>query len=203
MYSAPVIIAVYFICWALIHSALASLTVKRWARKLFGPSVARWYRLAFVGVAGFSLLPLLWLLLLLPDIRLYHVLAPWSWIMQGVRGLALLALGWATFQAGVMHFLGVAQLFSATPDEMGYLQVHGFFRYVRHPLYLFSTLFLWLSPTMTVNTAVLYGLIVLYFVIGSLHEEQLLLAEFGKAYQTYREQVPCFIPWPGRHYRDQ
>lgn len=38
----------------------------------------------------------------------------------------------------------------------------------------------------------------LYFIVGSYHEEALLLTEFGDPYAAYRAQVPRFVPWPGR-----
>jgi protein-S-isoprenylcysteine O-methyltransferase Ste14 len=196
-------ILLYFILWALAHSALASLTVKGWARQAFGLGVERWYRLAFVSFAGLSLFPLLWMMVSLPDHDLYVIPAPWSRVMQTGRLAAFFGLGVATLQAGTMHFLGIAQLFAQKPAKTGQLQVRGFFRYTRHPLYLFSSLLLWLSPTMSVNTATLYALMVLYFIIGSIHEEQLLVDEYGEAYEAYRQQVPRFIPWPGRVYRDE
>jgi protein-S-isoprenylcysteine O-methyltransferase Ste14 len=80
------------------------------------------------------------------------------------------------------------------------LQVRGFYCYVRHPLYLFAILFVWLTPAMTVNMATLYSLITLYFVVGSVHEEGRLVAQFGAAYRAYQRQVPRLIPRPGRCY---
>lgn len=192
----------YFVLWAIVHSALASLTVKGWAQRIFGRGVMRWYRLGFVIVAGLSLLPLLGLVAWLPDRRLYAIAAPWRWLMIAGQVGALAALGIATLQAGLSHFVGLAQILAHDPSSTGDLQVRGFFRYVRHPLYLFSTLALWLTPSMTANQLTLNVLIMLYFVIGSIHEEQLLVDEYGEAYLDYRRQVPRFIPWPGRVYRE-
>ena len=44
-------IAVYFVCWAVLHSLLASLRVKRLAGRIFGETAKRWYRLGFVLTA--------------------------------------------------------------------------------------------------------------------------------------------------------
>ncbi len=53
---------------------------------------------------------------------------------------------------------------------------------------------------MTVNLLTAYILIILYFYVGSLHEERRLLAEFGDAYRDYYQQVPRLIPRPDRCY---
>jgi protein-S-isoprenylcysteine O-methyltransferase Ste14 len=56
---------------------------------------------------------------------------------------------------------------------------------------------------MTQNLATLFACMTLYFIVGSYHEEALLLAEFGEAYAGYRAQVPRFVPWPGRQLEAQ
>jgi protein-S-isoprenylcysteine O-methyltransferase Ste14 len=195
------IIVIYFIIWALLHSALASLKVKTLASKLLGESVKRWYRLFFVIVAIITLLPLLIIYLFQPREVVYMVDAPWSWLMVAGQGVSILALVVATWQSGLFQFIGISQMLADPQHFTGNLVTIGIFHYVRHPLYLFSMLFMWLSPRMTQNQLVLYGLMTLYFIIGSIHEEQILADEFGEAYLRYKEQVPRFIPLPGRRYR--
>ena len=191
----------YFVVWAVVHSLLASLPIKRWARQRLGPGVDRWYRLAYVLFASVTLLPVMWMMAVLPDRALYAVPSPWRWLMRGGQLLALAGLAGAVLQTGPTYFLGLSQLLSGRSDWGGTLQVHGFYCWVRHPLYLFSILFIWLTPTMTWNLAVLYALITLYFVVGSVHEERRLIAEFGDAYREYWRRVPRLIPRPGRCYR--
>ena len=119
--------------------------------------------------------------------------------MIGGQVAALAGAAGAVLQTGPSYFLGLSQLLARrSTDEP--LQAQGFYCYVRHPLYLFATLFVWLTPAMTVNLATLYGLITLYFVVGSVHEEGRLVAEFGAAYRAYQRQVPRLIPRPGRCY---
>jgi protein-S-isoprenylcysteine O-methyltransferase Ste14 len=65
---------------------------------------------------------------------------------------------------------------------------------VRHPLYFFGLLFLWLTPVMTINLLTTYLLFTLYFYIGSFFEERRLRAEFGPAYRQYQQRVPRLIP---------
>jgi protein-S-isoprenylcysteine O-methyltransferase Ste14 len=72
----------------------------------------------------------------------------------------------------------------------------GFFGWVRHPIYLseillyFGLLFLSLSLAAAVVWLVAIGF--LHYV--SRHEERLLLARFGAAYEEYMREVPMWIP---------
>jgi len=198
MLSSVVVLAVAFVTWAVVHSLLASRFSKRWARQTFGPGADRWYRLAYNLFAGVSFLPILAMLAVLPDRSLYTVPAPWDWLMRTGQLLALAGLGAAFLQTGPMAFAGLAQLQGQEPDDPGPLVVRGLYCRVRHPLYLFSTLLVWLTPAMTVNWLASCLLITLYFYLGSLHEEQRLLAQFGQAYADYRQRVPMLLPRPGR-----
>ena len=75
-------------------------------------------------------------------------------------------------------YAGLHSLLAARP-----LKVWGRF-------YLFSILFLWLSPVMTLNRFVFYGLATLYFYVGSIHEERRLAETFGQAYRDYQRTAP-------------
>lgn len=131
---------------------------------------------------------------LLPTEILYIVPSPWRWLMVGGQILALIGLAASLWQTSLLHFLGLAQLLAEPSAKSGALSVRGFYAWVRHPLYTFSLLFLWLTPAMTTNVLTTYILFTLYFYIGSIFEERRLLAEFGSAYQDYQQRVPRFIP---------
>ena len=64
----------------------------------------------------------------------------------------------------------------------------------RHPIYLFSILFLGLRPTMDLFYFIFYLVIVLYFIIGSYFEEKKLVERFGQIYIDYQKEVPRIIP---------
>ena len=55
------------------------------------------------------------------------------------------------------------------------LNTGGLYQVVRHPLYTFSLLFLWLTPVMTRNLALLYVAFTVYMLIGAIFEERKLL----------------------------
>ena len=187
-----------FTLWALLHSLTASLAGKEQARRYFGPGADRWYRLAYNAFSVVSFLPLLFLLAVLPDRQLYLVPEPWSWLWRALQVVALVGLLVAFMQTDPRHFTGLIQLVGAAEGDDGRLMVRGFYCRVRHPLYFFSILLVWSTPNMTVLWFEACILFTLYFYLGSLHEEQRLLAEFGQAYAQYREQVPMLIPRPGR-----
>ena len=198
--SSVAMIAGSFALWAVVHSILASSWMKALVRRAFGPGTARWYRLFFVSFAVLTLTPILLAVAVLPDRALYAVGAPWRWVMMVGQAGAVVALVISVAQAGVMHFLGLAQVLAGDPSRTGTLQVNGVYRYVRHPLYLFGVILVGLTPSMSLNRAAAYACMTLYFIIGSIHEEALLEAEFGESYARYRVQVPRFFPLPGRQY---
>jgi len=194
MVSSALILSAYFTAWAGVHSLLASLRVKRWARRAFGAGVDRWYRVFYVAVALASSAPILLLLVILPDRILYIVPAPWCWLMMLVQLAGAAGAAVAILQTGAFRFVGLAQMLAGQPEEDGPLQVRGFYCYVRHPSYFFSLLVIWFTPLMTLNLLALYVLFTLYFYVGSVHEESRLVAEFGAAYKEYQRHVPRLIP---------
>jgi protein-S-isoprenylcysteine O-methyltransferase Ste14 len=69
------------------------------------------------------------------------------------------------------------------------------YRLVRHPLYTFSLLVLWLNPVVSQNSLAFYLGATLYIVIGAYFEERKLLREFGEAYADYMRRTPMLIPF--------
>lgn len=186
------LLVLYLLLYAGVHSLLATRAVKEWGRAYL-PGFDRWYRLFYNAVALATLLPLPWLLGL-PDRTLYTLPTPWSWLLWAGQGLSAVGLLLAVLQANPAYFVGLAQLVGDGEGRGDRLVVSGLYRYVRHPLYLFSILFLWLSPVMTLNRLVAYGLVTVYFYVGSLHEERRLAQTFGLSYRTYQQRVPRL--WP-------
>jgi protein-S-isoprenylcysteine O-methyltransferase Ste14 len=84
-----------------------------------------------------------------------------------------------------------------------HLVTGGWYAVVRHPLYLFSILFLVLNPVMTGQWLLLTILSTIYFVIGALIEEKRLVRLFGDEYRRYQREVPFIIPCPKRLRRPQ
>lgn len=184
--------AAYFAFFALVHSVLADPRFKRWGRRTFGNVFDRWHRLAFAVLALIMILPFFYILIFLPDKTLYIVSWPWNGLLAACQALAALALLASLRQTGIFYFLGLEQLKHAS--AAGGLVTGGFYCHFRNPLFFFATLFLWLSPIMTVNLLAFNILATFYFYIGARHEERSLQEQFGPEYEAYKKSVPMFLP---------
>ena len=195
-----VALTAFFALYGVVHSWLASLSIKNWLRRRLGTGIDRWYRLAYNIVAVVTFLPMLALMALLPQKTLYEVPSPWRWALVAAQLAALAGAGITLLQTGIFHFVGLAQLVTERPTETTPLNLRGFYRWVRHPLYFFSLIFLWLTPIMTSNSLIAYILFTLYFYYGSEYEERRMVAEYGPQYDAYRRAVPRLVPLPGKSY---
>ena len=171
---------------------MASLGFKDFLRRTFGDGVMRFYRLFYNVFSALSFVPILYLMVALPNKDLYQVSAPWNYLMLVGQGLSAILLLIAVLQTDTLSFVGLRQLFEGKKN--GALVTHGLYRLVRHPLYTFGLLFIWLSPDMTMNSLVFYISLTVYILVGAYFEEQKLLREFGQAYADYKVSTPMLIP---------
>ena len=188
-----------------IHTFLAAVRVKNWARQRWGTRrVDQWYRLFFSLAALVTFLPVLLLPQILPDHPLYTISAPWVWLTTGIQLASVVIFLVALLQTDVWRFIGLRQmLVGGEPipaDRHERLVTSGPYRWVRHPLYSTAILIMWLWPTMTVNLATFFAVSTAYLYLGSIPEEQKLVDEFGDAYRHYQQAVPRLIPLPWRVY---
>jgi methanethiol S-methyltransferase len=179
--------------WGIVHSILASRQVKLRISNMFGETGTRLYRLAYNLFSVISLLPSMWLWLVLPDVPVYQIRTPWNTLMYLGQALAFLGLVIGVLQTGVFSFIGLSQLFEGARKEDVFIN-NGLYRWVRHPLYLAGLVFIWLTPTVSKNTLVFFICASLYLVIGAYFEERKLVQQFGPAYLEYKKNTPMLIP---------
>ncbi|MCC6146515.1 MAG: isoprenylcysteine carboxylmethyltransferase family protein [Anaerolineaceae bacterium] len=179
-----------------LHSSLASLWFKAWVERRIGSRrFHRFYRLFFNGMAALTLLPSLALVLLLPNQPLYTIRPPWLILTGFLQLMAVFGLLAGVAQTGGANFLGLEQFFQPEKASQPRKFVRtGLYHWVRHPLYFFALIFIWLLPVMSWNTLAWNIGASLYLTIGSLFEEKKLLQEFGEKYTAYRHCTPMFIP---------
>lgn len=196
---------------AAVHSLLASRLAKDLVRRIVGPRYRNgFYRFAF-NIK--SVLFLVWAtqwFLRLPDREIYRIEAPWSWLFRAGQVASLSVLLSAVQVIGVLDFAGISQLrnFLAgrDPDPEpaaqgppldvdGHMKATWPFRFTRHPSNLGALGVFLLFPRMTVNRVTLATLVMIYVVLGSLHEERRLRASYGEPFERYRREVPFLIPW--------
>jgi protein-S-isoprenylcysteine O-methyltransferase Ste14 len=178
--------------WGIIHSLLATIRFKNFLRRTLGDGLMKLYRLFYNIFAVVSILPVLYLMIVLPDQTLYQVSSPWNIFMRVGQLVSLLLLFVAVLQTDVLSFVGLRQLIEE--EKKGELVINGLYRFVRHPLYTFSLGVLWFSPSMTVNSFIVYAALTLYILIGIIFEERKLLREFGQEYAAYKSITPMLIP---------
>lgn len=178
--------------WGILHSLLASLGFKRFLRRVWGDGFMKFYRLLYNIFAVLSLVPVLYLMVSLPDKSLYQIPAPWNYLMLAGQVVSTLLLFVAVMQTDILSFAGLRQLLEE--EKTGTLVTSGLYRSVRHPLYTFSLLILWFSPSMSMNSFIIYAGLTIYVLIGIYFEERKLLREFGPAYAQYKSVTPMLIP---------
>jgi protein-S-isoprenylcysteine O-methyltransferase Ste14 len=182
------------LAYGLLHSTLASLTIKAHTRQWIGPSTDRWFRLAYNLIAIFTLLPILFLPILLIDKEIYTIPYPWVLLTLSIQVLAVVVLIAGVRQTGISSFIGLRQLMLPEDTSPPRLVTDGLYRYVRHPLYTAGLVFIWLLPILTWNLLALNLGLTAYIFIGAYFEERKLLLEFGESYTEYRNRTPMLIP---------
>lgn len=175
-----------------------SIMVRRWFRLWLTRSVhADFQGALYASISGFCLLVLtgLWQPV---GAALWTPAAPIQWAMRGIGLAAALAAWWGARTLGNFDALGIRPAMGAIYRKTGHpsvpFSVRGPYRWVRHPLYLFSLIIIWSGPVFTVDRLLHNGLWTIWVAIGAALEERDLLACFGDGYRSYRQRVPMLLP---------
>ncbi len=189
----------------LLFGVIHSLTAGRFKavfRRWFGERAYHGlYRILYNGFALISLAPTMWLMAFNSGGVVWQVPTPFEIVFGGIQAIGLIGLVVSMLQIDVLRFAGVTQFFNyltggTLPLADEPLQTSGVYAWVRHPLYLFSLMIVWPVTTMTWGYLGLSIGVTLYFIVGSLYEEQRLLAAYGEVYARYRAHVPWLLPYP-------
>ncbi|MHB8058308.1 MAG: methyltransferase family protein [Desulfuromonadaceae bacterium] len=179
-----------FFLFAVVHSVLAlprhKLKVTARSGHLF-----RFYRLYYNII---SLLLFGWVMASYTNSSiLYVVPGVWSLVLYSMQLVFLAILFVCVSQTGTAEFLGIAAL-RAAELKAPRLVTNGCYRIVRHPLYLFSMLFLLSNPVISSRWLLLTLVSAVYFFIGARLEERRLHLAFGSEYEAYQRTVPFMFP---------
>ena len=193
------IIVLLFTLFAVLHSFLASIENKVRFKENFGSFIA-FYR---IGYNIFSLASFYFIYQLSPKpyVTIYDLPNPYDLIILIPQFLSLAGFICAFKYICVKEFLGIGQIkryfqkkYTSELDENLTLNIGGPYKYSRHPLYLFSILFLLFRPVMDLFYLTFFICLVVYFYVGSYYEEKKLIRHFGEEYIQYRKKVSRIFP---------
>ena len=125
------------------------------------------------------------------------------WVFRAGYVISIAGFAWCLYALGLVDPFGLTPLVEdlrGKPSAPVTFTVRGPYRWVRHPVYLFSIVILWSYPTITTDRLLLNSSWTIWIVIATVLEERDMRAMFGKAYRDYQESVPMLVPYkmPGR-----
>ncbi len=192
---------VSFLLWSALHSLMASLHFKKRVCKLAGQrTYDGLYRLFYNIVATVSFIPVIYLgISLLPIQIIWSLPYPANVLFLAIRIGALIGLAISLIYTDLLRFAGIGQFMRFLRGDQiinpaPQLIISGPYKLIRHPLYFFSLVLLWLVPVMTLSILVINLALSLYFWIGSIVEEKRLQVIFGDKYREYQQRVPRLFP---------
>jgi len=194
------VIILLFAIFGFVHSYFASLNFKEQLAHSIGEKIGL-YRI-FYNLLSTILLVAVLVVMPKPDLLIYDLQFPYDIIILILQYASLYGLIYTAFKINGKEFLGISQLKRYLKndydvkqlDEKLELRKTGIFGFVRHPIYLFSILFLGLRPYMELFYFVLFLCITTYFFIGAYYEEKKLIKIFGDEYLEYKKNVPGIFP---------
>lgn len=182
--------------YGVAHSILAAHRTKDFFKTWWGEErYHRFYRLFFSIQAAVLFVPVLALVVILPDQVIYRIPSPWVYLTTAIQVLSVIGIVHTIMLTGMLRFTGVLQAIDPEQAKKPVALVNrSLYRWVRHPIYTCMFLLVWLVPVMSWNLLALTIGISVYNVLGAMLEERKLLQEFGKDYEEYRKRTPFIIP---------
>jgi methanethiol S-methyltransferase len=184
--------------FAVQHSVMARPAFKRWWTRIVPRPVER---STYVLLASLALLLLYWQWRPLPQPVWMIEDAIGIWVLKAIFWFGWTMLLISTFLINHFELFGLRQVFArmlGRPQPEPVFGTPGFYRYVRHPIYLGFLLGFWATPMMTVGHLLFSAVTSGYILLGIWLEERDLIDQFGERYRRYREQVGMLLPVPSR-----
>jgi protein-S-isoprenylcysteine O-methyltransferase Ste14 len=193
-------ISIYALLWISFgfgHSLLARESAKRILQPLFGYA----YRISYNLFAALhiGLVIIGGELVLGGNSVAFEIGNELAFVATVAQWTGIIVIIFSLTQYDLGRFTGITQVFrgsdlSADAEPLHTTGMHG---YVRHPLYLGAYLYLLGGATSEfgIQTA-FWGCS--YLLVGTWFEERGLVAQYGRAYEEYKQKVPAIIPFKGR-----
>jgi protein-S-isoprenylcysteine O-methyltransferase Ste14 len=187
-----IILVVLWVLFGILHSLLAA----NWWKRLMQQQLGLRYKYYSFSYSIFAAVTLIAILVYQGYLQSQLVYAAPVWVklllcIPLVAGLVIMGL---LIRKYFFSLSGVSVFYKEQPT--GELELGGLNRFVRHPLYFGTLLFLWsfffIYPYVKNLLACL--VITLYTVWGARLEEKKLAAQFGETYVAYKKRVPMLLP---------
>lgn len=192
MFLNHILVAAVWIVYCVLHSVLASISIKKWVQQKAGKRF-RYYRLFYTLFAFLSLAAVFYFQFSIESVYLFEPTF-FSNLLGGITALVGFGLMLVCIKKYFLSLSGLKSLYQEAPSAE--LMIAGVHRYMRHPLYTGTFLFIWglwlLFPSLSFLIADL--VITVYTVYAIQLEEAKLVQEFGEKYREYQRNVPKLIP---------
>jgi protein-S-isoprenylcysteine O-methyltransferase Ste14 len=189
-----ILLALGWVLFCVLHSLFARISIKQWMAKKWGNGF-KYYRLYYTLFAfmSFAAIIVYELRIFSPYLFSPTVVSYTTGILVGVLGVVIMSL---CIKKYFLNLSGLKTLFIDEVNTGNILIINGIHRYVRHPLYLGTFLFIWGLFIFMPFTSLLISnfIITIYTLIGIRFEEDKLIKEFGPPYEEYKKRVPKIIP---------
>jgi protein-S-isoprenylcysteine O-methyltransferase Ste14 len=174
-----------------LHSLLAATSVKAFFANRFSLTSPRTYRIGYniIGLTGILLL--FYFQFILPSTILFQPGLITICIALGLMLIGLIIMIVAIRNYDWKSFVGISE------EKIYALVIAGMNKYVRHPLYSGTMLFvagyfIW-QPYF--KNLLLMFLMWIYLAIGIFYEEKKLVNLYGNVYKNYQKRVKKMIPF--------
>ena len=189
-----IILVLLWVAFGVLHSVLATDWVKQRMQLWLGAG----YKYYHVGYSVFAAVTLMLVLSFqfTMQSRLLFTVPVWLRWMVWVPLLAGISIMAVVIRKYFFSLSGISVFFKSSAQRGATLELGGLNRYVRHPLYAGTLLFIWslflLIPFL--NNLLACIIITVYTIAGARLEEKKLVAQFGEQYSSYKKSVPMIIP---------
>jgi protein-S-isoprenylcysteine O-methyltransferase Ste14 len=175
---------------------------KRWWTRLVPK---RLERSTYVLFASIVLGALCWHWRPLPELVWQVDDQTWRTALNAIAVLGWVILFISTWLISHFELFGLSQSVRnrrVEDDGAPPLRTPGFYRLVRHPIYLGFVIAFWSTPDMTVGHLLFAIGCTGYILLGIALEERDLVRTFGDAYLRYRREVRMLLPLPRLRVRE-
>jgi protein-S-isoprenylcysteine O-methyltransferase Ste14 len=187
-----IILVSLWIAFGVLHSVLAGAWFKRRMQQLLQRNF-KYYPLAYSIFAAVTMTGILLYQYHIPG-KLLFTTPLWLIVPAGIGTSAGVIIMGMMIWKYFYYLSGISVFFTKEPPAV--LQLGGLHRYVRHPLYTGTLLFIWSLFLLFPYTKHLLACIIItaYTLYGVQLEEKKLVAQYGEAYIKYRKRTPMLIP---------